>query len=84
MRKEEDELAKSILNIINQSEEPLETKEIEEKLKKDTRAKIFYRLTNLRGNALIKGKFIGGGKGVWVWWKINLFDKQKSVEVKKR
>lgn len=73
MLRKEDELANSVLSIINLSEEPLETKEIEEKLKKITRAKIFYRLTNLRGNGLIKGKFVGSGKGVWIWWKINLY-----------
>ena len=70
MQKKEDDLTNSILSIINSSDEPLETKEIEEKLKKNTRTKIFYRLTNLRGNGLIKGKFIGSGKGVWIWWKI--------------
>lgn len=73
MLRKEDEIASSILNIINLSEEPLETKEIEEKLKKFTRTKIFYRLNNLRGNGLIKGKFVGSGKGVWIWWRTNLY-----------
>lgn len=84
MDRGEDKLSKSILSIVNNSEEPLETKEIEEGLKGDTRTKIFYRLNNLRGNGVIKGKFVGGGKGAWIWWKINLFDKEKSLEVKKR
>lgn len=84
MDRGEDKLSKSILSIVNNSEEPLETTEIEEGLKWDTRAKIVYRLNNLRGNGLIKGKFVGGGKGAWIWWKINLFDKEKSLEVKKR
>jgi len=64
-----------ILRLIDNSDEPLETKEIEEIIKKTikkesvTRTKIFYRLNNLRGDALIKGKFIGSGKGVWIWWR---------------
>jgi repressor of nif and glnA expression len=37
MQKKEDDLTNSILNIINSSDEPLETKELEEKLKKNTR-----------------------------------------------
>jgi len=71
MLRKEDWLATSILAIVNLSREPLETKEIEEKLKKFTRTKIFYRLTNLRGNGLIKGKFVGSGKGVWIWWSLS-------------
>ena len=78
-------ISNQILELINTSEEPLETKEIEEKIKDKikhetvTRTKIFYRLNNLRGEGLIKGKFIGSGKGVWVWWSNKLF----SGEVKK-
>ena len=34
---------------------------------------IFYRLTMLRAEGLIKGKFIGPGKGVWIWWKNDAF-----------
>ena len=69
-----DPISKEILRLINESEEPLETKEISEKIKnkiKDetvTRTKIFYRLNYLRGDGLIRGKFIGSGKGVWIWW----------------
>lgn len=59
----------SILKIIESSNEPLETKEIQDKLKKITRTKILYRLNNLRAEALIKGKQIGAGKGTWIWWK---------------
>jgi len=75
-------ISNQILELINNSEEPLETKEIEEKIKGKikhesvTRTKIFYRLNNLRGEGLIKGKFIGSGKGVWVWWSSKLFDKE--------
>ncbi len=71
-----DEISKVLLKVINNSEEPLETKEVEElvgrTLKGVTRTKLFYRLTMLRAEGLIKGKFVGPGKGVWIWWKNNL------------
>lgn len=77
-----DTISKEILNLIEDSIEPLETKEIEEILKKKirsiTRTKLFYRLMILRGEGLILGKFVGPGKGVWIWWK-----KEKSKEDKK-
>lgn len=56
-----------------------EPKEIEERVNKivknATRTKLFYRLNNLRAEGLIKGKFIGPGKGVWIWWKKGIFEK---------
>ncbi len=71
-----DEISKVLLKVINNSEEPLETKEVEKlvgkTLKGVTRTKLFYRLTMLRAEGLIKGKFVGPGKGVWIWWKNNL------------
>ena len=77
-----DSIANAILKIIQNSEEPLETKEIQEKIKnviKDvTRTKLFYRLTNLRGEGLIKGKFVGPGKGVWIWWSQEAFSNGKE------
>ena len=75
----EDLISNTALNIINNSGEPLETKEIlekiAEKIKKETvtRTKIFYRLNLLRGDGKIKGKFTGPGKGVWIWWRIDAF-----------
>ncbi len=73
----DDEISKAALKIITNAEEPLETKEIEEKVSKivkdTTRTKLFYRLNNLRAEGQIKGKFIGPGKGVWIWWKIWTF-----------
>jgi hypothetical protein len=70
-----DELSKLILEIIRTSSQPLETKEIELALKSITseessvsRSKIVYRLQNLRGEGLIRGKFVGPGKGVWIWY----------------
>jgi len=80
-----DLITKEILRIITDSEEPLETKEIEEKVgnsvKKEpvTRTKVFYRLNLLRGEGKIKGKFIGSGKGVWVWWAEKMFERRKRA-----
>ena len=68
----EDKLAKNILRIIDSSNTPLETKEIEQKVKA-TRVKVLYRLNLLRGEGKIKGKFVGPGKGVWIWWPIKAF-----------
>ena len=68
-----DNISKEVLKTITESPEPLETKEIEEAVKKKihglTRTKLFYRLMILRGENLIWGKFVGPGKGVWIWWK---------------
>lgn len=61
-------LTDEILKAIDSSDEPLETKEVEAKLK-GTRTMILQRLHNLRGEGLIKGKRVGPGKGVWIWWK---------------
>jgi repressor of nif and glnA expression len=76
-----DEISKAVLKVINNAEEPLETKEVEELIKKSlkdvTRTKLFYRLTMLRAEGLIKGKFVGPGKGVWIWWKKDAFGKSK-------
>ena len=74
-----DKLTEVTLKVINETNEPLETKEIEEMVGKHiedvTRTKLFYRLNNLRGEGLIKGKFIGPGKGVWIWWRKDAFEK---------
>lgn len=78
---QKDHISEEILKILARSNEPLETKEIEDKLKekiKDTaitRTKVFYRLTIMRGDGKLKGKFTGPGKGVWVWWRITAFKK---------
>lgn len=73
----DDEISKAALKIITNADEPLETKEVEEKVSKivkdTTRTKLFYRLNNLRAEGQIKGKFIGPGKGVWIWWKKGAF-----------
>ena len=73
----QDRITEVILRVINESGEPLETKEIQERIEssiKDvTRTKLFYRLNLLRGDGLIKGKFVGPGKGVWIWWVSEIF-----------
>ncbi|MEM3587101.1 MAG: hypothetical protein QXO71_07275 [Candidatus Jordarchaeaceae archaeon] len=77
----DDELSRVVLKVINNVNEPLETKEVEELvgevLKGVTRTKLFYRLTMLRAEGLIKGKFVGPGKGVWIWWRSDAFKKVK-------
>ena len=68
-----DKIAETILIIINNSDEPLETKEIEMKIPEETRTKILYRLRDLQGEGSIKGKMVGAGKGTWIWWRDNAF-----------
>jgi repressor of nif and glnA expression len=73
----DDEISKTALKVITNADEPLETKEVEERVNKivkdSTRTKLFYRLNNLRAEGQIKGKFVGPGKGVWIWWKKEIF-----------
>jgi hypothetical protein len=82
-----DLITKKALEAIEESNGVLETKEILEKLQssfdKVTRTKLFSRLNNLRGEGLIKGKFVGPGKGVWIWWEKDAFQKNNSVEGKR-
>ena len=82
-----DNITEVALNIIRDAGEPLETKEIqgrlEEKIKNVTRTKLFYRLTNLRGDGIIKGKFVGPGKGVWIWWIKELFTDDRNTKGEK-
>jgi len=79
-----DALIRLALKIIEESNEVLETREIQEKIEvsiKDvTRTKLFSRLNNLRGEGLIKGKFVGPGKGVWIWWSKDAFSKKDEVK----
>jgi hypothetical protein len=72
-----DVIEKAILKVFSEAEEVLETKEVLEGvqslLEGVTRTKIFYRLNLLRGERLICGKFVGPGKGVWIWWDNNIY-----------
>jgi len=70
----EDGLQDAISRVVTKSSEPLETKEIRDKVadmlgEEVTRSKLLYRLNDLRGRGEILGKNIGSGKGVWIWWK---------------
>jgi hypothetical protein len=69
MRAKRDIISQKILEIVSKAEEPLETVEIIDALKNSTRIKVLYRLYNLRGENLLKGKQVGSGKGTWIWWK---------------
>jgi len=68
-----DDISEQILKIITDSEAPLETKEVYERVKAEmsdvSRSKLMYRLNVLRGDGEIQGKSVGSGKGVWIWWK---------------
>lgn len=68
-----DKITEEIIRLIDQSSEPLETKEIEIKLPSNSRTKIVYRLRELRGDGLIRGKMVGAGKGTWIWWREDAF-----------
>jgi len=74
----EDRVRSLILEIIQSARAPLETPEVIELVCKQistTRTIIFKRLTNLRGDGLINGKHIGSGKGTWIWWRKDAFEK---------
>ena len=77
-----DSISEITLKLIQDSNTVLETKEIQEKIEisiKDvTRTKLFARLNNLRGEGLIKGKFVGPGKGVWIWWRADAFPEKNN------
>jgi hypothetical protein len=83
VRSDNDNVMRGILDVLASADEPLETKEIEERLKifikreSITRTKVFYRLNFLRGDGKVKGKFSGPGKGVWIWWRIDAFKNKK-------
>jgi len=71
----DDKIVDTIQHILDSATAPLETKEVEERvldaIPTSTRALVFKRLTNLRGDQAIKGKHVGSGKGVWIWWRNN-------------
>ncbi len=71
--KEQDKVKRAIVDVVSQATEPLETIEIQDKIGKSigdvSRSKLMYRLNDLRGEGEIQGKYVGSGKGVWIWWK---------------
>jgi len=77
-----DEYKEAILRILRGSNEPLETKEVQALTDRSgtkgvTRSKVLYRLNDLRGEGEIKGKSVGPGKGVWIWWAPESAEKGK-------
>jgi len=71
-----DRVSSQILRLLSSSNAPLETKEIVDKIvreTKTTRTILFKRLTDLRGDQALFGKRVGSGKGVWIWWSLDLF-----------
>jgi len=69
-----DKIAQKVLDTIFTSQTPLETKQIEEIVQDaipTTRTIIFKRLTDLRGDGILRGKVVGSGKGTWIWWREN-------------
>jgi hypothetical protein len=79
----DDEISALAFELIAQSVQPLETKEIEimmsEAVTDLTRTKLFYRLGILRGDGKIKGKLVGSGKGVWIWWNERALVGKQSI-----
>ncbi len=78
-----DRTSTTILQILQEAVEPLETKEIEILLNNATRVKVLYRLNRLRGDGLVKGKPVGSGKGTWIWWKPSAYSPERSGGRKK-
>ena len=72
--RKKDKLSNSIIEILKKADEPLETKDVELILKGETRVKILYRLHDLRGEGMIRGKAVGSGKGAWIWWRKDAFE----------
>ena len=62
MIRESDKISRRIIEIFETSQYPLETKEVELILKNISRIKVLYRLNNLRGDGIIRGKPVGSGK----------------------
>jgi len=73
-----DKITDKVLKAINDSKEPLETKEIESKIPDETRTKILNRLKELWGRGSIRGKKVGGGKGTWIWWRRSIFREEND------
>ena len=73
-----DRIRDLILDLIQSKESPLETREVVELVLKEyptcTRTIVFKRLTDMRGDGAIRGKHVGSGKGVWIWWRVNAFE----------
>lgn len=77
-----DRVQEIVLGIISNSQTPLETPEILERVlqqTKTTRTIVFKRLTDLRGDGAILGAHIGSGKGSWIWWSKELHKNEQKA-----
>ena len=63
-----------LLSIINSSDYPFETKEIANKIPELSHTQVLQRLTIIWGDGVVKGKLVGSGKGVWIWWRVDAFE----------
>ncbi|MFX0098027.1 MAG: hypothetical protein ACFFCS_00490 [Candidatus Hodarchaeota archaeon] len=82
----DDQLTDLLLELIDNSPRPLDTKSIEEILKNNvevkgegketiktiTRTKIITRLNDLTRDGKIKSDKVGGGRGTLIWWSVKL------------
>ncbi|RLE47579.1 hypothetical protein DRJ25_02060 [Candidatus Woesearchaeota archaeon] len=64
-----------VLTTINSSDFPLDTKEVVDNIPEFSREQVLHRLTSIWGDGVIKGKQVGSGKGIWIWWRLNAFEK---------
>lgn len=76
-----DPYKEAIRRVLKASKEPLETKEVQARTNESgaweiTRSKLLHRLNDLRGEGEIRGKSVGPGKGVWIWWSEEREDDQ--------
>jgi len=81
--KTDDVLVIELGRLLNRAQEPLSTKEIENRYnskhdKKITRKKVLYRLQKMARVKAIKGKKVGPGKGTWIWYKHPLLNKKEE------
>ena len=81
MANTKDNITATIEKVIAESGEPMETKEVQEEIQKSlgvvSRGKVLYRLNDLRGQGEIAGKFVGSGKGAWIWWKKGRWEQKR-------
>ncbi|RLE47580.1 hypothetical protein DRJ25_02065 [Candidatus Woesearchaeota archaeon] len=66
---------KKLASVIDSSLYPLETKEVTEQVPEFSREQVLRKLTVIWGDGVIKGKQVGSGKGVWIWWRVDAFEK---------
>ena len=71
-----DAISQLLVRILQSTDQPLETAEVLGIIQKDlqiSRKIIIKRLHDLKDSDTINARFMGPGKGVWVWWKKDSF-----------